>query len=95
MLVGIFGFSKIVAALAVIGALLSAGYLLSMFRRVALGKVANQTLTKSWDLDVREVVALLSLAVFVLWVGFYPTPFLNIMHASVEHLLHRSVLNSQ
>lgn len=90
VLVGVFGFSKIVAALAVIGALLSAGYLLSMFKRVALGKVTNQALTKSWDLDAREVVALLSLALFVLWVGFYPMPFLNIMHASVEHLLQQT-----
>jgi len=35
-------------------------------------------------------VALLSLALFVLWVGFYPMPFLNIMHASVEHLLQQT-----
>ncbi|NMG45372.1 NADH-quinone oxidoreductase subunit M [Aromatoleum toluvorans] len=90
VLVGVFGFSKIVAALAVIGALLSAGYLLSMFKRVALGKVTNQALTNSRDLDAREVVTLLSLALFVLWVGFYPMPFLNIMHASVEHLLQQT-----
>jgi NADH-quinone oxidoreductase subunit M len=90
VLVGVFGFSKIVAALAVLGALLSAGYLLSMFKRVALGKVTNPALTTTWDLDAREVVALLSLAVLVLWIGFYPMPLLNIMNASVEHLLQQT-----
>jgi NADH-quinone oxidoreductase subunit M len=32
-------------------------------------------------------VAILPLAVFVLWVGLYPKPFLNIIDASVQNLL--------
>jgi NADH-quinone oxidoreductase subunit M len=87
VLVGVFGFNKIIAALAVIGALLSAAYLLSMFKRMALGKVTNDELFRSWDLDARELVAVLSLALFVVWIGFYPMPFLELMHASVDHLL--------
>jgi NADH-quinone oxidoreductase subunit M len=90
VLVGAFAFNKLIAALAVIGALLSAGYLLSMFKRVALGKVTNQTLMKSWDLDARELVAVISLAIFVIWIGFYPMPFLELMHASVDHLLQQT-----
>jgi NADH-quinone oxidoreductase subunit M len=90
ILVGVFSFNKIIAALAVIGAMLSAAYLLSMFRRVALGRVNNKLQLEIWDLDGREIVAILSLAVFVIWIGFYPGPFLGLMHVSVEHLLEQA-----
>ncbi len=90
ILVGVFGFNKIIAALAVIGAMLSAAYLLSMFRRVALGRVNNKLQLEIWDLDGREIVAILSLALFVIWIGFYPGPFLGLMHVSVEHLLEQA-----
>ncbi len=33
------------------------------------------------------MAATLPLAVLVLWVGLYPKPFLNIIDASVKHLL--------
>ena len=39
------------------------------------------------DVNARELAAILPLAVFVLWVGLYPKPFLDIIDASVEHLL--------
>jgi len=90
VLVGTFGFNKVIAAFAVMGAVLSAAYLLSMFRQVALGQVTNKRLFDTWDLDSREIVAILSLAIFVIWIGFYPTPFLGLMHVSVEHLLQQA-----
>jgi NADH-quinone oxidoreductase subunit M len=37
--------------------------------------------------NARELAAILPLAVFVLWVGLYPKPFLDIIDASVKHLL--------
>lgn len=90
VLVGAFGFNKVIAALAVIGAVLSAAYLLGMFRQVVLGEVTNKRLLDSWDLDSRELVAILSLAIFVIWIGFYPAPFLGLMQVSVEHLLQQA-----
>ena len=38
-------------------------------------------------MNARELAAILPLAVFVLWVGLYPKPFLGIIDASVKHLL--------
>jgi NADH-quinone oxidoreductase subunit M len=38
---------------------------------------------------IREALALLPLLILVFWIGVYPAPFLDIMHASVEHLLQR------
>jgi NADH-quinone oxidoreductase subunit M len=58
-----------------------------MFKRVALGTVTNNKLKGIRDINARELLAIVSLAVFVIWIGLYPLPFLNLMHASVEHLL--------
>ena len=39
------------------------------------------------DANARELAAIVPLAVFVLWVGLYPRPFLAIIDASAKHLL--------
>ena len=87
ILAGAFGANMAVGAAAIVGALLAAAYLLSMFRRVALGPNTVGQRYRVWDLGPRELAAILPLAVFVFWVGLYPKPFLNIIHVSVEHLL--------
>ena len=58
-----------------------------MYGKVALGPASVGVQLKIRDLNAREMAAILPLAVFVLWVGFYPKPFLNIIDASVKHLL--------
>jgi NADH-quinone oxidoreductase subunit M len=70
--------------------MLSAAYLLSMFRRVALGTITNSALTEIEDVNARELLAIISLAVFVIWIGLYPMPFIDLMHVSVEHLLQQA-----
>jgi NADH-quinone oxidoreductase subunit M len=30
------------------------------------------------------------LLVFVFWIGLHPQPFVNVMHASVQHLLEQA-----
>ncbi len=87
ILTGAFATDMTIGAFAVAGAVLSAAYLLSMFRRVALGPAVHEKGEAMWDMDGREIVAALPLVVFVFWVGFYPQPFLDVMHVSVEHLL--------
>lgn len=85
---GAFGANILIGAVAVAGAMLSAAYLLSFFRRVALGpaQIAGQD-QPYWDLNPREIAATVPLVVLVFWLGLYPGPFLNILGASVEHLL--------
>jgi NADH-quinone oxidoreductase subunit M len=39
------------------------------------------------DLNGRELATLVPLAVLVFWIGLNPGPFLDRVHASVEHLL--------
>ena len=44
------------------------------------------------DLNGREMLVLGSLAVAVLWMGIYPKPFTDVMHASVNELLRHVAL---
>ncbi|UVC15087.1 NADH-quinone oxidoreductase subunit M [Mesorhizobium onobrychidis] len=87
VLSGAFAANLAVGAAAVLGALLGAAYLLGMYRKVALGPASVGVRFKIRDVNARELVAILPLAVFVLWVGLYPKPFLNIIGPSVRHLL--------
>ncbi|AVA26598.1 MULTISPECIES: NADH-quinone oxidoreductase subunit M [unclassified Rhizobium] len=87
VLSGGFATNLAAGAAAVLGALLGAAYLLGMYGKVALGPPSVGIRFKIRDVNAREVAAILPLAVFVLWVGLYPKPFLNIIDVSVKHLL--------
>jgi NADH-quinone oxidoreductase subunit M len=89
VLTGIFSYNKTLAALSVLGALLGAVYLLGMYKKVALGEVTNPHIKEAWDIDAREIVAMAALVVFVFWIGLNSTPFLDMMHVSVKHLLEQ------
>jgi NADH-quinone oxidoreductase subunit M len=64
-----------------------AAYTLWMYKRVMFGAVANDHVKQLTDLNGRELIVLGSLAVAVLWMGVYPKPFTDVMHASVNQLL--------
>jgi NADH-quinone oxidoreductase subunit M len=64
-----------------------AAYTLWMYKRVIFGPVANAHVGKLSDLNPRELMVLGSLAVAVLFMGVYPLPFTEVMHASVNELL--------
>ncbi|MDK4742269.1 NADH-quinone oxidoreductase subunit M [Rhizobium sp. CNPSo 3464] len=87
VLSGGFATNLAAGAAAVLGALLGAAYLLGMYGKVALGPPSVGIRFKIRDVNAREMAAILPLAVFVLWVGLYPKPFLNIIDVSVKHLL--------
>ena len=66
---------------------LGASYTLWMYKRVHFGGVANEHVAKLKDINKREFFMLAVLAVFTLYIGLYPKPFTDVMHASVENLL--------
>ncbi|MBF0582786.1 MAG: NADH-quinone oxidoreductase subunit M [Magnetococcales bacterium] len=87
ILMGAFLASKGVAVAAATGLVLGAAYMLWMFKKVLFGVVRSDEVAALQDVTLREVVLFVPLLVLVFWIGFYPAPFLNIMHASVEQLL--------
>ncbi|MGH8479431.1 MAG: NADH-quinone oxidoreductase subunit M [Gammaproteobacteria bacterium] len=66
---------------------LGAAYTLWMYKRVIFGEVANERVAELQDLNRRELVILGSLAAAVLLFGVWPAPMLEVMHATVEHLV--------
>ena len=41
------------------------------------------------DLNLREFGMMVPLVVLVFWIGLYPKPLLDVMHASVDRLVQR------
>ncbi|MGY9001829.1 MAG: NADH-quinone oxidoreductase subunit M, partial [Rhodospirillales bacterium] len=67
--------------------ILGACYMLYLYRRVMFGKLTKDSLKKILDLSPREMAVFAPLIILVLWMGVYPTPFLDVMHVSVDHLM--------
>ena len=75
------------AFLAATTLIFGAAYTLWMYKRVIFGEVANDKVASLTDITYRETAILAALAFFVLLMGLWPNPFLDVMHASVNHLL--------
>jgi NADH-quinone oxidoreductase subunit M len=67
--------------------ILGAAYTLWMYKRVYFGAVKNEHVKELKDINCREYLILGVLAFFTLFMGVYPKPFTDVMHASVENLL--------
>ena len=78
-----------IAFLAATTLILGAAYSLWMYKRVIYGAVANEAVAKLEDIGARETFVLASLAVAVLLLGVWPAPLLDVMGATVEHLLQQ------
>ena len=71
--------------LAVPGVVIAAVYMLSLVKRVVFGSLDEKSAGMP-DLSLREAFILVSLAVFVIWIGVYPQPFLNFTDGLAELL---------
>jgi NADH-quinone oxidoreductase subunit M len=77
------------AFLAAVTLILGAAYTLWLVKRVIFGEVANHHVAELNDLNGREFVILGLLAVAVLIVGVWPAPLLEVMQATVQHLVQQ------
>ena len=75
------------AFLAATTLILGAAYTLWMIKRVIFGEVTNDNVAALTDINRREFAMLASLAGIVLAIGIWPAPLIDVLHASVEHLL--------
>ena len=89
VLAGAFTKTKIIAACAIPGAVLAAAYMLRMLQKVVWGGTDNPDQSYLSDLNIREIITLAPLLLFVLWIGLNPAPFMDVMHTSVSHLIQQ------
>ena len=87
VLKGAFVHSPLLALCLVPGVVLAAAYMLRLLQRVAYGGACNPPHAGLKDLDLREILTLAPLVLFVFWIGLHPEPFTRVLHASVRHLL--------
>lgn len=80
------------AVLAALTLVVGAAYTLWMIKRVVFGAPGNERVAAMTDLNGREFFCLLVLTLLVLWLGLWPAPLIELMDASVGHLLQQSQL---
>jgi len=73
--------------------LLGAAYSLWLVRRVFYGEVANNAVAGLKDLSLREWFLMITLAVFVLGIGIWPYPLIEMMEVSVGHLVEHIMVS--
>ena len=86
-MIGVFQVDPRVAAGAALGVILSAVYMLTLYKKVVFGELDNPKLEGAPDLDLREWIILGVLAILVVWLGFFTTPITEITGVSVEALI--------
>jgi len=87
ILIGAFKKSFLVAAIASIGVILSAAYMLWLYKRVVFGEIKKNEIKKISDLNRAEIFILSFLVLTIIFFGFYPEPLLSTTKISVENLI--------
>jgi NADH-quinone oxidoreductase subunit M len=86
-LIGTFRVNNWVATLATLGTILSAAYMLWLYRKVIFGRLEKPSLSLIRDLGWREIVTLAPLLIVTILIGIYPKPVLDVSAASVAQLI--------
>ncbi len=73
--------------LAALTLIIGAAYTLWMVKRVFFGPVTNDNVEKLQDLNKREFALMATLAVFIIGLGVFPSPLIEVMNTSVANLL--------
>lgn len=89
ILVGVSYENFIFVVLAMGGIVLGAAYMLWMLQRVAFGEARTDAARKITDINAREMLAVIPLAIVVIGIGIYPGPLLETMDASVTFVVER------
>ena len=87
VILGAVKFNFWIGLLAATALILGAAYSLWMVKRVIFGDIVHEHVRELLDLNKREFVMLGLLAILTLYMGLYPKPFTDVMHASVVNLL--------
>jgi NADH-quinone oxidoreductase subunit M len=87
VLTGTFQVSTTASLLAATGVILGATYMLYLYRRVVYGEITKDDVKAMLDLEPREIAIFAPIIAVVMWMGIYPSSFLDVMNQSVTDLL--------
>lgn len=86
ILIGMFAQSKVAGFFSVVGAILAAAYMLRLLKQITWGRDDKRSIR---DMNVREVLYLIPLALLVLWMGIFPAPFVYTSEKTLSHLVNQ------
>jgi NADH-quinone oxidoreductase subunit M len=87
ILLGAFKSNWVYATIAATGVIFAACYMLWMFQRVMFGVVTNDKNKNLKDLSTREILIFVPLLVFIVWIGVYPSTFLDKTKATTANFV--------
>lgn len=86
--IGVFRISTWTAFFAATGVILSAAYMLWLYRRMIFGAVTNPKIKDLLDISIREKFIVYPMILVTLFFGIYPQPVFDVSAASVDLLIH-------
>ncbi len=87
VIVGAFKYSSIVVIGSATGIVLSAVYMLYLYKRIIFGEMSNEKLSEILDLNNREKIILIPLAIAVIFIGISPNIFIEPMRLPLESII--------
>ncbi|MBF6602334.1 MAG: NADH-quinone oxidoreductase subunit M [Sphingorhabdus sp.] len=88
-LAGLYKVSSWATLICATGIILGAGYMLYLYRRVAMGELVHEDVKAMPDLSIREIALLAPIAAVVMWMGVYPESFIAPIRDDVGTLVSR------
>ena len=86
-ILGAFKINTFLAFFVATGIILSAVYMLYLYKRIIFGNITNSELAKILDLDKREIFIMSSLAIIIIIIGIFPNIFLDPMRLPIENII--------
>ena len=90
VIIGVFQENAVYAGIAALTLILGAAYTLRMYKRAIYGKIVNDAVATLKDLEPQEKISLGLIAFFVLLLGVWPFPLLEVMHPAVDLLIEQT-----
>nr|WCH58007.1 NADH dehydrogenase subunit 4 [Hypnea cornuta] len=87
VLLGVFQINTVLTFFSSTGIVLGAAYSIWLFNRLNFGSVKLSYLGVYQDISRREFLILVPLTILIIWMGVYPSSFLNDIHCSLFNLL--------
>jgi len=89
-MLGTFQINNLVVIIAALGVILSAAYMLYLYRRIIFGALVKPALMTIQDLTAREILTLAPLVAITIAIGVYPKPIFDVTSVSVANLVEQS-----
>jgi len=87
-ILGAFKYNTFLAFFATTGIILSAAYMLYLYKRIIFGLQTNEKLKDILDLDLREMIIMIPLIIVVIIIGIFPNIFLEPMRLPIETIIN-------